>query len=342
MARRTRLTRPYPVHTLEDILSIPETIQEVNGGRPVPTDLLAETLGTTPRSSAFVQKLGSSAKYGLTNGSHTSDQIELTELGESMTAPRDPEERSQALRDAALEPDIFRRFYDIYSGKPFPEIPYASNTLVRELGVRQELAEECLRIIRSNGLQTGLVEDSSGRLFVHDAAAAEADSHQIRSEETPVYESTRVRGDLPVETPFVLVLSPEGDRTAQDIAGIVETLSIPAKTVEIDAGNVTECISPEVSSALRSARGCIVVWSHGVGQEGILHLQARKWMTLGAACFQLGKRVVIVGDVEYDDELAEASDSFDLVVIDPGTEASIFQPLMTALLSRSIIQVSFG
>ena len=143
MARRTRLTRPYPVNTLEEVLPIAETIQKASGGHPVPTDLLAESLGTTLKSSAFVQRLGSSSRYGITVGSHTSEQISLTDLGESITAPRDFEERSNALTEAARHPEVFRKFYDIHARKPLPEIPYASNTLVREMGVNQELTEEC-------------------------------------------------------------------------------------------------------------------------------------------------------------------------------------------------------
>ena len=341
MARRTRLTRPYPVHTLEDVLSIPETIQEGNGGLPVPTDLLAETLGTTRRSSAFVQKLGSSARYGLTVGSHSSDQIALTELGESMTAPRDPEERSKAIRDAALEPAIFRRFYDIYSGKPLPEMPYASNILVRELGVHQELTEECLRIIRLNGLFAEIVKDRTGHLIVDGPMTTEADREPVDSLSDPVHENSVDSGHLPAEAPFVLVLALHSDPLAEEVVELVKTLSIPARTVEIDA-NVPETISPEISSSLRSARGCIVVWPKSVQTEVGRQLQVRTWMTLGAASFQLGKRVVIVGDVNDDVELAEVSGSLDLTVIDPGTDSGIFPSLMSALVSRSIVQVSFG
>ena len=181
MARRTRLTRPYPVNTLEEVLPIAETIQSSSGGHPVPTELLAESLGTTLKSSAFVQRLGSSSKYGITIGSHTSEQISLTPLGESLTAPRDPEERSAALKTAAREPDIFRKFYDIHSGKPLPEIPYASNTLVREMGVNQELTEECLRIIRANGLLVDIVIERHGSLVVDGSEAAHENKLPRRS-----------------------------------------------------------------------------------------------------------------------------------------------------------------
>ena len=151
MAKRTRITRPYPTHSIQDSLPVAETIQRVNGGRPVETELLAEALGTSAKSSTFIQKLNASSKYGLTLGSYSDDFIQLTELGESVTAPGSAEEREDSIVEAVTYPDVFREFYRIYSGKRLPEDIYASNTLVRELGVPRELTEECLGIIRRNG-----------------------------------------------------------------------------------------------------------------------------------------------------------------------------------------------
>ena len=342
MARRTRLTRPYPVNTLEDVLPISETIQEVNGGQPVPTGLLADALGTTSRSSAFVQKLGSSARYGLTVGSHTSEQIELTDLGESLTAPRGPAERSIALRNAAVEPDIFRRFYEIHSGKPLPEIPYASNTLVRELGVRKELTEECLRIIRLNGLFAGIVTDESGSLVVNDPIVRGDDAQPTKPGPfSALAESEDGTPRTEGEAPYVLVLSMDGDTLADEVMSLIETISIPAKAVHIDAQD-SVCIPSAMSAALRSARGCIVIWPDVDSLDRNRLLRTRTWVTVGAASFQLGNRVVIVADCEDDPELALASTSLGLMVVEPRTDGGMFPSLMSALVNRSIVQVSFG
>ncbi len=341
MARRTRLTRPYPVNTLEEVLPIAETIQNASAGHPVPTELLAESLGTTLKSSAFVQRLGSSSKYGITLGSHTSEQISLTPLGESLTAPRDPAERSDALRTAAREPDIFRKFYDLHSGKPFPEIPYASNTLVREMGVNQELTEECLRIIRANGLLAGIVTERSGSLVVEGLEVAhesyEPDGPQDTGEcESDAFEE-RERG----EAAYVLVLSVDGDPVAQEIEGLIGTLSIPVRAAEIGL-QVSQVISPGISTELRSARGCILVWPRSERTEGEQKILTRAWMTLGAASFELGDRLVIVSDVQDGSELAMITDEADITVVDRSADGSLFSALMSAMVGTSIIQVSMG
>ncbi|MCE2456270.1 MAG: hypothetical protein J4G14_00445 [Dehalococcoidia bacterium] len=341
MARRTRLTRPYPVSTLEEVIPIAETIQNASGGHPVPTELLAESLGTTLKSSAFVQRLGSSSKYGITLGSHTSEQISLTPLGESLTAPRDTAERSDALRTAAREPDIFRKFYDIHSGKPLPEIPYASNTLVREMGVNQELTEECLRIIRANGLLAGIVTERSGSLVVEGLDVAPENYGPDGTQDTGECESDAFEGRERGEASYVLVLSVDDDPVAQEIEGLIGTLSIPVRAAEIGL-QVSQVISPGISTKLRSARGCILVWPSPELTGGDQKVLTRTWMTLGAASFQLGDRLVIVADVQDGSELAMITDEADITVVDRSADGSLFSELMSAMVGTSIIQVSMG
>ena len=339
--RRTRLTRPYPVNTLEEVLPIAETIQGASGGHPVPTELLAKELGTTVKSSAFVQRLGSSSRYGITTGSHTSEQISLTPLGESLTAPRDPAERSDALRAAAGQPDVFRKFYDIHSGKPLPEIPYASNTLVREMGVNEELTEECLRIIRANGLLTGIVAEQSGSLVVEARKGVQENYDTNSSQESGKYDSPGGDNLRSEDQTFVLILSAGGDPVAKEIESLIATLSIPVRGAEIDS-QVSQVISPTVSKELRSARGCILVWPLSDWAEDHQRLLTRTWMTIGAASFQLGERVVVVADVSDEPELAAEVGEIDITVIDRHADGGIFRDLMSAMVRTSIIQVSMG
>ncbi len=164
--KRTRMVRPYPTHTLEDALGIAAAIQEVNAGLPFDRKLLARALGTTPASSGYTMKLNSAAKYGLTQGAYNDEQISLAPLGEAIVAPRDEAERRNALIEAAMEPDIFGRFYRMLDGKRLPEDAYAQNMLQREFGVHPELAAECLGIIKANGLYVGILSSENGALRV--------------------------------------------------------------------------------------------------------------------------------------------------------------------------------
>ena len=379
MAKRTRLTRPYPIHTLEDALPIAETIQNVNGGLPVATDLLAKSLGTTVKSSAFIQKLKSSAGYGLTVGSHTSESIEVTPLGESLTAPRDEAERATALRDAALAPEVFGSFFEMYAGKRFPEEEFASNALVRDLSVHPDLAQECLRILRSNSLYVGLATERDDGLFVNPAGSSSAVAD---SESPPAYDATGARAAEPFrpvqigigpddgsgapgrnaaplddlsgassgderarEMATALIVAQPDDPLAEEARRVMDTLSLPVSRVELDSSS-SRPVPEETSDALRPARGCVIVWpSGGVGDAPDADrrlLRARAWMTLGAASHLLGDKVIVVGDAGGDPELAAASEALDLTVIDDSDAAGVYPALMGALIAKSVVQVSWG
>ncbi len=381
MAKRTRLTRPYPIHTLEDALPIAETIQNVNGGLPVATDLLAKSLGTTVKSSAFVQKLKSSAGYGLTVGSHTSESIEVTPLGESLTAPRDEAARASALRDAALAPEVFGSFFEMYAGKRFPEEEFASNALVRDLSVHPDLAQECLRILRSNSLYVGLATERDDGLFVNPAGSSSAVAD---SEFPPVYDATGARAAAPFrpvqigigpddgsgafgrdadplddrlgassasgderarETATALIVAQPDDPLAEEARRVMDTLSLPVSRIELGS-SASRPVPQETSDALRPARGCVIVWPSGdVGDAPDADrriLRARAWMTLGAASHLLGDKVIVVGDGGGDPELAAASEALDLTVIDGSDAAGVYPALMGALIAKSVVQVSWG
>lgn len=358
MAKRTRITRPYPTHSFQDALPVAETIQRVNGGQPVETELLAEALGTSAKSSTFVQKLNASSKYGMTIGSYSDNFIELTELGESITAPGSPQERDESVVEAVTTPEIFREFYRIYSGKRMPEDIYASNTLVRELGVPRELTEECLGIIRRNGLVSGLVSDQSGVLMVGAVAESEEAGYYSAgppngrwSENTSddgEREDMRSRSGDGAE---ILVVSEPDDPIRGDVNGLVEGLSVSCRSVGLDDAPDGKIISQELSDALDSAHGCIFVWPTESGPDAENQPGPTAWATLGASSYRLGEKLIVLvrdGDETAAEWTAEQLASSRVPAFAGMTVArvargeSIYPKLVTALVQTGIVRISVG
>ncbi len=357
MAKRTRITRPYPTHSFQDALPIAETIQRVNGGQPVQTEPLAQALGTSTKSSAFIQKLNASSKYGLTVGSYSDEYIELTELGESVTAPGSAEEREDSILESVTKPEVFREFYRIYSGKRMPEDIYASNTLTRELGVPRELTEECLGIIRRNGLVAGIVSDQRGVLmvggtFVSDSEATAryrangapegADWERDREEEDSGGEDGGRSSDTGSE---LLIISEADDPALGEVVGLVESLSAPWRSASLGASE-GRIISQDLSDALGSARGCVFVWPRddGAGASSERTPEAKTWAALGAASYRLGERLVIldwesaIGNSQfgYDDSLSGLTGA---TVVRAAEGESVYPKLMAALVRSGIVRV---
>ncbi len=348
MAKRTRITRPYPTHSFQDVLPIAETIQRVNGGQPVRTEHLADALGTSGRSSTFIQKLNASSKYGLTTGSYSDESIQLTELGESVTAPGSEEERDDSIREAVTKPEVFGKFYRMYSGKRMPEDIYASNTLVRELGVPRELTEECLSIIRRNGLAADIVSDQSGVLMVgavsdsQDAGYYTTERSNGRGAEKDPGEEERDDMERRSEGGAeILVVSDPDDPIHVEVTGLVEGLSVPCKSVSLDVSGGS-IIPQALSDALESARGCVFVWPREYERGADRTSDAKTWAALGAVSYRLRQRLVVVlrdGD----------GTSSDMVSGDPVTTVvrteqgeSVYPRLMASLVQSGIVRISVG
>src|SRR3972149_2083060 len=107
--------RPFPANSLAEAATIAQAIQDNNNGRAMNRVLVANAIQRKPASSDFKALLSSSLKYGLTTGTEKSETIALTDLGQSLTRPRDDAERASALKKASLEPELLRRIYEHYN-----------------------------------------------------------------------------------------------------------------------------------------------------------------------------------------------------------------------------------
>lgn len=369
MAKRTRLNRPYPTQPLQDALPIAQKIQDANGGNPVETDMLAEAMGTSVKSSLFMQRLKSSAMYGLTIGAHTDEMIELTALGERLTAPGSPEEQAESVRQAALAPDVFRKFYAAYAGKAMPGDMYAANTLTRHLGVDERLAEECLGIVRRNGLFAGVIVDRTGTLSVvriEREAGSATEPPTAAFPESPAngangltadYDSDRYRrgdgGDVRISNPrpqTLLVAAEPDDPAGEAALAVARGLGVDAEPAALDA-NGAELVSGELVAALESARGCVFVFPNAAefsdaDAGGFARRSVRAWAALGAALGRLGDRIVVVRSADLDG--GEMSPSFQdlagesVASVERGEGAALFAALAPALIQSGVIRVSVG
>src|SRR4051812_25025365 len=107
----------FPKHTLEQALKVAQALEDKNGGNPMPPMDIAFALGASPGSSTFRDILSAAIKYGLTSGSFNKPKVSLEALGRDVVEPQSGSERTRALYEASLKPDLFRRVFDYYKGK---------------------------------------------------------------------------------------------------------------------------------------------------------------------------------------------------------------------------------
>jgi len=140
---------------LEIALKLPEALLR-NGGQPLPKIEMATALGISPGSSSLRTWGSASSSYGLTAGSYKTE-FSMAEMGTRILTPTSPEEKSAALVEAVLKPEVFRKVFEYYKGKKFPEAQFFVNTLKREFEVAEAQADAFAEIFTANMRFVGLV-----------------------------------------------------------------------------------------------------------------------------------------------------------------------------------------
>ena len=300
--KRRRIVKPYPAYTLEDALDVAQAIQNANAGLPFARALLAGALGTTPKSSAFTQRLNASAAYGLTHGGYNDADISLTPLGEALAAGED-NHRRHALVEAAMTPPVFGGFYDMLDGKRLPESAYAQNLLQRELGVPDILADECLSILIANGEYAGIISDQDGVSVVRladlrpqpDAASpstSELNPTPTATESPASPDDKSYESDKPKGRVFVGRIC-ESD-AAQFVASMLEQFGIPVSSPRFDAAAELP-LPPEVAGDMRASDAAVLVFASHVDEQAV---RDKMLCLLGACSVLYDDRVVIFHEAD--------------------------------------------
>ena len=342
--KRTRMVRPYPIHTLEDALSVAVAIQDSNAGLPFDRVLLARSLGTTPASSGFTMKLNSSAKYGLTQGGYNDERISLTGRGQAIVAPKGDDELRKALLQASTQPDLFGQFYRMLDGKRLPEDTYAQNVLQRELGVRPDLTGECLDIIKANGIYVGILTEYSDGPHVDLAGPAtpvlQAEGATREAARAPADAYAWVASGGGAPPGGRVFLGHSGDSEAlQLVTATLDEFGIPYGTAEAEAGDA-QPVPAQVSEEMRSCTAAILVFAGDDTPKGKGGPAAgdRMLYQLGAASVLYGDRVVIFSEASL--RLADDVTGLGKVVYDTEKPQEAGLALIRELHKAGVIKVS--
>ena len=157
--KRTRRLRNYPKYSIEVCLDIVRVICTGNDSTSISRVSLAQKLGTTPKSSNFTDKVKSCERYGFTVGKYNSDTISVTNRGENSVQNNDLAKRKTAIYDAAMHPEIFKSFYNLYKGESIPGNNSAIDVLQQkfDISMDDERAKECWGLIMENGLFSEII-----------------------------------------------------------------------------------------------------------------------------------------------------------------------------------------
>lgn len=171
MSSKTQTTvkrgkRPFPKDTIEESRKIAETIKKYNAGKPWDPKEVAKALDLK-LGNKFFYLTSSSVGYGLTNGTRVAKIIEVTSLGRKLVYPDAKEDELEAILQAFLNVEIFKKVYNHYDGGKLPEIKYLSNTLKTTFDLDEhyhqdfhDLYQDNLNYLQKNGFNTSQKSNS--------------------------------------------------------------------------------------------------------------------------------------------------------------------------------------
>jgi hypothetical protein len=213
--------------------------------------------------------------------------------------------------EAALQPEVFRRFYELLDGKRLPEDVYAGNMIQQELEIKSSLTDECLRIVKANGVFVGVLGEVGGALYVSLSTEHALDEKLQRPASPRRKSRPKARAEEPArETPTpTQPPSPAaeaiggtvfiGHAGSPDVAAFLksalESFDIACGVAESDQAD-DRPISQGVSEQMRACDVAVLVFARPEsGDKG--EVSSQKMMCqLGAAWVLFEERVVALAE----------------------------------------------
>lgn len=150
---RSRSPR-FPSHSVNEAIEFVSRIYAGVHRSQVDSLTALKLMGFAGKSGASAQALGSVRQFGLIEG--VGDKTRVSELAMRILEPASNAERSEAIREAAKQPEVFKLVHDRFDGR----IPSANEPmrafLIRELGFSKNGAEDCLKSLRQTIEQSEL------------------------------------------------------------------------------------------------------------------------------------------------------------------------------------------
>ena len=160
-------SKPYPVKPLETVLDLPRSIIEHGVQGEIQRLTLLDKMGISPTSSRTRDLITSSARYGLTVGSHSVSSLSVTDDGKALLDSQMPPAAllQTKFRIAIDQFGPFKAVYEKLSGSRLPDATVVGDTLV-QAGVGEGDRDSAAKIFEANLRYIGLVQDVSGSDYV--------------------------------------------------------------------------------------------------------------------------------------------------------------------------------
>ena len=322
---RGRSNRPHPPLSLAVAEQVAQAISDKNASRPMNRLLLADAMGYSPSSSGFRDRITSAAKYGLTDGSYSSEVIAVTSLGETITRPRNAGEQIEARREAIRNVPLFNSLVDHFANSKLPDPKFLKNTLEREpFAVDPAWSESASEAFTEDARAVGYLRDIGGSPHIvldastslppsevqppapenEQAEAADessaVDTSQGTTQPASAHDSRNNNEEVPARpVPMQLFIAHgKNRRPLEQLKGILNGWKVPF-LVAVDEPNAGRPISEKVAETMRQCSAGIFIFTadehfQDADGEEVMRPSQNVVYELGAASLLYGRKIVIL------------------------------------------------
>jgi hypothetical protein len=229
----------------------------------------------------------------------------VTPIGSSIVAPTSEEGKARSIREALLNPDLFRKVTEFFDKKMLPKEELFKNTLRKEFGVVPEDVESCSKVLMENFVDYGLIQNIKGNDFLqldklgsNAVPSSEASSFgEIDETQNQGLPLSNLPETLPVK-PRVFVSHSKNKKIPDQLKQMLE---FGGFDWEIAVERETTAIPiPEKIFGLMRKCNCAVINVSADEQEklddGGFGINQNVLIEIGAAFLQYDKRVILLVD----------------------------------------------
>jgi hypothetical protein len=212
---RHRSSIAFPYNSLRDAELIAETLMQSWGGSAA-QDQIAGSLGTTPRSGTFRNKLGAARIFGAVSVSR--GNVKLTDLGHRLV---DPAQKAAARVEAFFAVPLFDGIFKAYEGKALPPDKGLERKIV-ELGVSPKQAAKARQTLKSSAQLAGFFQTDRTRLIPPAVSNGSGKAGGKEAEKEPKGASDTGSSDIPLGDLWLTLLDESANWSAEKTKKFVD------------------------------------------------------------------------------------------------------------------------
>lgn len=157
---RVASTIAFPYSDMNDAIAVAEGVLK-GGGIALSRDQLAAAMGLSPVGGGFATKVATARLFGVIDAA--AGKYQLTDIGHEIV---DPGRRADAMVQAFLNVELYRKTYEEFRGKRLPPRPHGLEAAFVNFGVSPKNAETARRVFDKSARMAGFFHNNDEERLV--------------------------------------------------------------------------------------------------------------------------------------------------------------------------------